>query len=1342
MATIKTTTYVGNYAVDTFTGVGTISWTVPTNVTHANIYVVGSGGGAGSAFYIHGSTTWYGFSGAVVELLNQAVSGSYTITIGSAGANGSPWWNDDWGYMTSPGSAGNTCSMGALAVAAGGAAGPTDAIHSVGVNGSKYDVTLNNTGCGGYCSPQPSDTPRVPSEGTVIIQYLNPTVTLGITKITTTSAVLGGEITELLGGTASRRGFCYISGTSTPTTSNTVTYDDGTFSTGTFTKTVTSLNVAGTYTFRAYMVIGTTTYYSAKNTITTLSLTADVLDITGESLVGWTDGDTGVGVSSSAGNFEATALWQDSAGAGIGNFSIAPNGQVAYCNGVDSVIWGGDEVDVRAFITSTAAIGNDGIVTNPILLTSQMQNNKTDADNVAHIGGGVDSSVVLMLHGDGVDGSTTIVDSSTTTPKTVTAVAGAQLDTAQMKFGISSILFDGTGDYLTVPDSTDWYFADQPFTIDTWVRFNDFSSPPYQGICGQHVDDNNFWYLRFDSVSATENILRFVIVSGGVTKASYFTQSLEVNGNPIPTFSINTWYHIELVRTGTNVYIFINGGNRALTTITAISTNEVPNLAAVLEIGAVFNHATVMNGWLDEFRISKGIARHTASFTPMTIPYRTSAAVMLVGATRPLSGVKPYVLIGNTVISETSGRVWTGTSWLTLTLTDNTDTGPSLSQTGTITFASTVGTAVARYIEGYFAYWYQFTLSDGGADLYQFTVTAPMQPVMNIWDGVLRSISAYYQTTEAGIRTDESVNVYRYEYDALNTLTYSDISSLPANHYLEIAFTEKVTALGLYTATGYHNTGAGVTAIGYWSGGAYASVGSVSDGTAISGMPMAQNGFLSWNNATISGEQQRSLEGGDLLYFYKISFSGALSAGTRLFYVAGIPAADTKSGFAFPLHAADRLMLGCDTTGRKNKLLISAQDSPDVFNGADSYEILVGDDSALTCGTSIFAQYASNIYNMALIFKATETWTLVWTQGTDATAWTRFKISPNVGCPAPRTLRTVSAGFEHNINNVKVIAIWRAEDGIYVSNGQAPYLVSSDISDVFDQTKFGHVCQTMIDKENSFVDHHYLEYHWCYATDMYEVLYATGLNAPTLGTTVRGNTSGATGTVDHLGTVTGSWGSTASGTLYLKDVIGSFQQGEVIYYSTTPIATLTTASSLSAPINNTLDKELVLDMIQWKWYNVDRDTGNRLQVGIDVSDLYGNSYTYGFVESGYMERLEYGISFDGTAISWEIETGDQLHVKDDLFMKTSLTRINAVAVAKNIDSGITFTHTMDGAQSSNDYQLSVASSNRYANVIADVFSTPGMFHSYKFSGSSSSETKGFEPLVFASYYKKVRDHIN
>jgi hypothetical protein len=59
------------------------------------------------------------------------------------------------------------------------------------------------------------------------------------------------------------------------------------------------------------------------------------------------------------------------------------------------------------------------------------------------------SNVSLLLHGDGANGSTTIVDSSPS-PKTVTAVGNAQISTAQSKFGGSSLAFDGSGDYLTV----------------------------------------------------------------------------------------------------------------------------------------------------------------------------------------------------------------------------------------------------------------------------------------------------------------------------------------------------------------------------------------------------------------------------------------------------------------------------------------------------------------------------------------------------------------------------------------------------------------------------------------------------------------------------------------------------------------------------------------------------------------------------------------------------------------------------------------------------------------------------------------------------------------------------
>ena len=88
------------------------------------------------------------------------------------------------------------------------------------------------------------------------------------------------------------------------------------------------------------------------------------------------------------------------------------------------------------------------------------------------IGGGVpDVNTLLLLHCNGADTSTTFIDSSRS-HKTVTPNGNSQIDTAQSKFGGASSLFDGTGDYLSVPDSEDWNFGTGSFTFDFWVRFN------------------------------------------------------------------------------------------------------------------------------------------------------------------------------------------------------------------------------------------------------------------------------------------------------------------------------------------------------------------------------------------------------------------------------------------------------------------------------------------------------------------------------------------------------------------------------------------------------------------------------------------------------------------------------------------------------------------------------------------------------------------------------------------------------------------------------------------------------------------------------------------------------
>ncbi len=75
----------------------------------------------------------------------------------------------------------------------------------------------------------------------------------------------------------------------------------------------------------------------------------------------------------------------------------------------------------------------------------------------------------LLIHSDTTDGSTVFVDSSDSA-HTIVANGNVHHDTAQAKFGTSSIYFDGAGDFLSIADSPDWAFGDADFTVDFWLR--------------------------------------------------------------------------------------------------------------------------------------------------------------------------------------------------------------------------------------------------------------------------------------------------------------------------------------------------------------------------------------------------------------------------------------------------------------------------------------------------------------------------------------------------------------------------------------------------------------------------------------------------------------------------------------------------------------------------------------------------------------------------------------------------------------------------------------------------------------------------------------------------------
>ena len=230
-----------------------------------------------------------------------------------------------------------------------------------------------------------------------------------------------------------------------------------------------------------------------------------------------------------------------------------------------------------------------------------------------------DTEAQLLATFQGADGATS---GNADTGQAITFAGTAKIENTQSKIGATSLFLDGNSDYVTVPDSADWAFGTGDFTIDCWARFSDLTNK--QVIVGQYVDSNNYWNIYKHS-APNANQIYFVFVSGGVEKGYYFNTS----GGSI---TVDTWHHIACVRNGTGAYIFIDGVSQTLTEQTAFSTNDVGNIADVLDIG-YRNSTNYVDGYIDGLRITKGEALWTSNFTPPTTidDYVGTSAITIFG---------------------------------------------------------------------------------------------------------------------------------------------------------------------------------------------------------------------------------------------------------------------------------------------------------------------------------------------------------------------------------------------------------------------------------------------------------------------------------------------------------------------------------------------------------------------------------------------------------------------------------------------------------------------------------------------------------------------------------------
>jgi hypothetical protein len=186
-------------------------------------------------------------------------------------------------------------------------------------------------------------------------------------------------------------------------------------------------------------------------------------------------------------------------------------------------------------------------------------------------------------------------------------VGNAQISTSVVKYGTGSLAFDGTGDWLTTLTNPNLVLGTGDFTVECWIYTGTTGSR--LGIIGNRTGSggDGVWCIDLNPTNV-----------GGFGYMYLHTDNSQIVSSST-NYSANTWFHLAVTRSGTTFRMFLDG------TQVGSSTSSVNfSSTATMYIGAEgsrTDQSSPLNGYIDDLRITKGVARYTANFTAPTTAF-------------------------------------------------------------------------------------------------------------------------------------------------------------------------------------------------------------------------------------------------------------------------------------------------------------------------------------------------------------------------------------------------------------------------------------------------------------------------------------------------------------------------------------------------------------------------------------------------------------------------------------------------------------------------------------------------------------------------------------------------